>query len=83
MCQGKVCQGKVGVSYSSKVSAFKPMVQGMTGYGSITGTLTSILSLPEGEEVNKRERLSIGLHNNFVNWMDRKQHCSVLGQFTD
>ena len=91
------------MSYSWKVSAHKPMVQDMMGYGSIngiltsilyigaekrfkaktkvskdlpwvTGTLTSFLSLWEGEEVNKRSSLSIGLRNVFVNWTHWKQH---------
>ena len=36
---------QVVLSYSSKVCTAKPLVQVMTGYGSIAGTLTSILSL--------------------------------------
>ena len=46
-CQGKPgdCWGKVGLAYSGKGSAFKSVVYGIKGYGSITATLTSILSL--------------------------------------
>ena len=33
------------MSYSTKGSVVKPSVRGITGYGSVTHTLTSILSL--------------------------------------
>jgi len=35
------------MSYTGKVSVFKPLVPCVTVYGSMTGTLTSILSLGE------------------------------------
>jgi len=57
--------GQVVMSYSSKDSVVKPLVHGITVYGSITGTFTSILSLREERLFTAKAK---GLKKDFPGW---------------